>query len=183
MNTDMRYFVLPAIFLSAIVLFDQGGIVSAQADYTRPLIASKEPALVAAGDSVRPFVESDFVPVTKVNEMPQSVRNALGGLLISDAGGPFNAGCMVDSSKPVPMTRLIFAAVSKSKCVMHYEQGGIAHIFKVSCYSLESTGSKPLNSARLLWQTNLGNSKLSSLADLNKLIKAGNLQITLAKQD
>jgi len=130
---------------------------------------------------MKPFNEADFKTVKKVSELPAGVRHALKDCPMSDAGGPFNAGCVVDPRENVPSSRLIFGAFSKDKCIVHYEQGGIAHFYKVACYDLRDANGKEKDSAPLLWSTILMGSGriegLSNLADLNKVIEKGELQV------
>jgi len=135
--------------------------------------------------AIKTFNEADYKTVKKIADLPAGVRHALKDSPMSDAGGPFNAGCVVDPNKPAPMTRLIFAAYSKDKCILHFEQGGIAHFFKISCYELCDKTGREKDTASLLWSTILtGPSRMNgiaNLADLNKLIKSGELQIDPAK--
>lgn len=126
---------------------------------------------------LKPFATAAFSSVTAVAKLPPAMREALKDVPMADAGQPFNVGCVVDSQHPLPFARLIFAAVSPDLCIVHYEQGGIAHFFKVVAYDLSPAGKgEGAGKARLLWSANLNREKVNDLAELNKLIESGQLQ-------
>ena len=112
----------------------------------------------------------------KVSQLPLALRQALSELPMADAGQPFNAGCVINSMKPLPFARLIFAAVSKEDCIIHYEHGGIAHFFILARFRF---GLHPVNQsgqAKLLWRTRIDH-KIADLKQLNILIKDQKLQL------
>lgn len=82
--------------------------------------------------------------IYKMAELPESVKHELKGMNFSDAGGPFNSGCVVSS---VPSHRLIFAALETSPqsaslggdnetCLVHFESGGFLHTYNARLYKL-----------------------------------------------
>ena len=98
------------------------------------LLLSTSPQPVASQATATDVLEStpNDLPLIKITSMlPQSVQAALArtfrqeSLQMANDGGKFNATDFVD--RRYPMRRLIFAAVTGDKCLVHYEKGGYSH--------------------------------------------------------
>jgi len=76
---------------------------------------------------------------------------------MANPGEKFNATDVIRDAS-VPRMRLIFAGISRNKCFVHYERGGIAHSYLIALFKLGPNEFKPL------WRGYCGASK--NLADL-----------------
>jgi hypothetical protein len=94
------------------------------------------------------FLVGDFTIVRDVRQLPAPILQAYterGGsrLVMANPGKSFEAtDYILDSS--VPRKRLIFAAVSRDKCIVSYEQGGIAHSYLIALFRLNSSKVEPV---------------------------------------
>jgi hypothetical protein len=94
------------------------------------------------------FLAGDFKTVRDVRQLPAPILQAYterGGsrLVMANPGKRFEATDYIrDSSEP--RKRLIFASVSKDKCIVSYEQGGYAHTFHIALFRLNSTKADPV---------------------------------------
>jgi hypothetical protein len=122
------------------------------------------------------FYPEHYTTCTKVSQLPQVMGRALSDLPMADAGAPFNAGCVINAMKPLPFARLIFASVSKQDCVLHYEQGGIAHFFIVARYRFDLDNVNQSGQAKLVWRTRTDH-RIADLNELNTLIKEQKLKL------
>ena len=93
--------------------------------------------------------------------LPASISSQVRADDMSDAGGPFNAGCI--RTEGVPSQRLIFGGMGQDYFVLHYERGGIAHQFITELYHREGTNW------HLMWHT--GALEMHSLSELNEKIQ------------
>ena len=67
-----------------------------------------------------------WVQVNSLSELPAGLRASLvASTGLSDRGGPFNAGCVVQ--KDVPQTRFVLGARQPDVLVLAVEHGGFAH--------------------------------------------------------
>ena len=88
------------------------------------------------------FLEGNFSVVKKAKALPRPVLQVFteqGGsrFLLADPGEKFEATDVIDDSS-LPQKRLIFAGVLNDKCFVHYEQGGIVHIYVLAFFTLTS---------------------------------------------
>jgi hypothetical protein len=65
------------------------------------------------------------------SDLPKAWYQAMGMDNMSDAGGPFSAGCTGSE----PHSRMIAAAISDKYGVLLFEQGGIAHFRRLKLFS------------------------------------------------
>ncbi len=100
------------------------------------------------------LLKDKFRIVTKVGELPPSVLAAMAEhtkqhpFRMANPGEEFQATDVI--MKPdLPVRRLVFAGVSDGYCVMHYEIGGIAHLWWVVLLRLSGKeAAKPVWAAR-----------------------------------
>lgn len=95
------------------------------------------------------FLEGDFSLMLKVQSLPGPVLRAFtekGGsrLLMVDPGKKFEATDAITDAA-LPSERLIFAGVSGDRCFVHYEQGGLGHLYVLALFNVTSTDTiKPV---------------------------------------
>jgi hypothetical protein len=95
------------------------------------------------------FLEGDFSIILKVKALPGPVLRAFteeadSRLLMVDAGKKFEATDAITDAA-LPSQRLIFAGVSGDRCFVHYEQGGLRHLYVLALFNMTSTGTmKPV---------------------------------------
>jgi len=123
--------------------------------------------------AAQPFEAAHYKICKKIDLLPKAMLLALADLPMADAGQPYTAGCVVDAAKPAPFARLIFAAVGKTDCLIHYEQGGIAHFFIIAFYRFDHPGRS--EQAELVWRVH-SDEKLESVQDINQLISSGRIE-------
>jgi hypothetical protein len=90
------------------------------------------------------FLEGDFRIVKNVRALPKPVVDALieeGGsrLTMVNAGQEFEATDVISNSS-LPNRRLIFAGIADNRVFLHYEQGGIAHMFILALVRVNAEG-------------------------------------------
>lgn len=84
--------------------------------FALPLVMLAVPAAPAAA----------WVQINSLTELPAGVRASLVAATgLSDRGGPFNAGCVVQ--KDVPQSRFVLGARQPDVLVLAVEHGGFAH--------------------------------------------------------
>ena len=79
-----------------------------------------------------------FAPVTTVAALPASVKEGLAQLFgetlkMAEPGAPFQATDVLGPDR-LPFRRLIAAGCSADHCLVHYEKGGIAHLYYVTLF-------------------------------------------------
>lgn len=85
--------------------------------FALPLVA----LAVQAAPAAQPWAQ-----VNSLSELPASLRASLVAATgLSDRGGPFNAGCVVQ--KDVPSSRFVLGARRPDVLVLAVEHGGFAH--------------------------------------------------------
>ena len=124
-------------------------------------IEIKFPSHHLSSADLQSFLAGDFTTVQDMRQLPGPVLQAYterGGsrLVMANPGKRFEATDYISDSS-VPRKRLIFAAVSKDKCIVHYEQGGLAHSYVIGLFKLSSNKAEPV------WQ---GYCKAKDLEDL-----------------
>ena len=106
----------------------------------------------------RTFLEGKFVLVRKVTDLPIGIRILY---RMADPGERFEATDVIMDST-LPRRRLIFGGVAQNHAFIHYEQGGIAHIYVTEFFLLESA-----DTAVGMWRGYCG--RAETLADLRSL--------------
>jgi len=96
------------------------------------------------------FLMDDFSVINSLSALPPAVLETFRGkgdsrIVLGDPGAHFNATDVI-SDASVPRRRLILAGVSKDKCFVHYEQGGIALFEVIEVFELG-----PQKELRPLW--------------------------------
>jgi hypothetical protein len=91
------------------------------------------------------FLDGDFRIIKDARALPGPVLETFteqGGsrLLIANPGKNFIAGDVIYDSS-VPRKRLIFAGIAGEKCFVHYEQGGIAHMYVLVLFNATSSSA------------------------------------------
>lgn len=120
--------------------------------------------------AVNPEVIDDYHVVHRLEDLPLAVQFELKATPMADAGGSYQVGCVV-RGEPLPLSRLIFAAVSPlhRHCLVHYESGGFAHTYSVKHFVFDA------NQAELLEETYVPQ-KYADLEELLAAIKSGIFQ-------
>lgn len=130
-------------------------------------------AKLAAADRQHLLQAKDAPLVTTMHEIPKEVVEACaaassgGGFQFADAGQPFQVTDVV-TEKDLPAKRLIWAARIPGYMVVHYESGGIAHVYHVMVVSLDSA-----KKAHVVWAA--GAKPMKSYAEFREALTAGKL--------
>lgn len=100
-----------------------------------------------------------FVEVHDVEAFPTSCKEGFARLTgepsfsLANPGQPYRATDALASPTGLPWRRLIVGAVSKDRCVIHYERGGFATLYAVAIFDLSQVGAP-----RFIWgAVNVGN--------------------------
>jgi hypothetical protein len=106
------------------------------------------PSQHLSSNDLQAFLAGDFTIVRDMRQLPGPVLQAYterGGsrLVMANRGKRFEATDYLRDSS-VPRKRLIFAAFSKDKCIVSYEQGGYARTFNIALFRLNSTKADPV---------------------------------------
>jgi hypothetical protein len=137
----------------ACLMLSVGGVMLWKQRYaTKPM--GERPSLDFPSE-VSPFIKvkllmDDFSTINSVSALPPVVLETFrekGGsrVILADPGAHFNPTDVI-SDPSVPRKRLILAGVSKDKCFVHYEQGGIALFNVIEIFELG-----PQKELRPLW--------------------------------
>ena len=91
------------------------------------------------------FLDGDFWIVKNVRALPRPIVDALieeGGsrLTMVNPGQEFEATDAISDSS-LPNRRLIFAGTADNRVFLHYEQGGIAHMFILALLRVNAAGN------------------------------------------
>jgi len=94
------------------------------------------PVLPTVAPSLQAHVRAErFQAVTAVRGLPLGVREELqrmfgsSAMAIADPGAPFQATDVV-TDPTLPIRRLSVAGCSQDHCLVYYERGGIAHVWR-----------------------------------------------------
>ncbi len=85
----------------------------------------------------------------KTSELPPKVKAAFATLVkqpafkMAEPEQPFQVGDDIAPGPPLPVRRLVFAAFDETACFVHYERGGVAHLYYVVAFGLEK-GKDPV---------------------------------------
>lgn len=121
------------------------------------------------------LLSEKMMTIKSVGAVPVPVKAALAVLLhqtklvMADPDQPFQAGDAIMPGRTLPGRRLVFAACDDALCVVHYERGGVAHLYFVVALGLEK-GKEPA----FRWGARV-DSKLEDLAALREAVAAGKL--------
>ena len=121
--------------------------------------------------------ENAFGEISSVKDIPASVLAKFAeiakdpNIKIANPGEKFQATDVI-YEKGLPSRRLIWGGLSKEYCVVHYEQGGYAHSFRVIL--LRRSG----NDATFLWGGAILD-RIKNLLDFRNLLKEDVLDDTL----
>jgi hypothetical protein len=132
---------------------------------------------LAAGDRDKLLKASDAPLVTTMREIPAEVVAACaaassgGGFALADAGQPFQVTDVISNEK-LPGKRLDWAARIPGYMIVHYETGGIAHMYHVMVVALDA-GKK----AHVVWAA--GTKPLKSYAEFRAALIAEKLDDSL----
>ena len=94
------------------------------------------PLLGGLPAALREHLRSEqFAPVTTVAALPASVKEGLAQLFgetlkMAEPGAPFQATDVMGPDR-LPFRRLVAAGCSADHCLVHYEQGGFAHLYYI----------------------------------------------------
>ena len=128
---------------------------------------------LAAADRQHLLQAKDAPLVTAMREIPAEVVEACaaassgGGFQLADAGQPFQVTDVV-TDKDLPAKRLIWAARIPGYMVVHYESGGIAHLYHVMVVALDSA-----KKAHVVWAA--GAKPMKSYAEFREALTSGKL--------
>ena len=111
-------------------------------------VGVQTPAAAPLSATVRDHLRADtLAPIAHIAELPKLVQDALRAnfssptLDMADPGQQWQVTDVVMDPK-LPMRRLISAGCSSDHCLVHYEQGGIAHFYRVLLISVSKTAAK-----------------------------------------
>jgi hypothetical protein len=113
---------------------------------------------------------------TKTSAIPPEVRKAFAAMVgqtsfeMAEPTQPFQVGDDIAPGPPLPGRRLIFTASDEGLCVIHYERGGVAHLFEGVAFEL-SKGEPP----KLAWAA-LFEGKLPDVDALRQAVATGKLR-------
>lgn len=109
------------------------------------------------------FLEDDFRIVKNLRELPKPILDVLteesGRLTMVNPGRQFEATDNINDPS-LPNGRLIFAGVTSKKVFLHYEQGGMGHMFILAFFAINKQGK-----IEPVWRGYCG-----PAADLNDLV-------------
>jgi hypothetical protein len=128
--------------------------------------APSEPLKMPA--EVRKAVQNGgkFREIRKVVDLPAGVLKALtnGGNIMANPGEDWQVTDVIDPGKNLPGRRLIWAASDGTHCLVHFETGGIAHVFHMTVLELGK------DAPRELWS--YSGRPLPELKDLSSFLEA-----------
>ena len=108
-----------------------------------------------------------FTEVNSVKLLPQAVTNEFGGGIV-DPGKAFQV-TDVGSDKG-PSRRLVVAGVAEEYCLVHYEQGGIVHLWMVALFKLSN------GKAKRVWVSRVEPGRNLNLLELKAVVESGKLR-------
>lgn len=111
----------------------------------------------------------------KTSELSPKMKSAFAAFVkqsafkMAEPEQPFQVGDDIAPGPPLPVRRLVFAAFDDSTCFVHYERGGVAHLYYIVAFGLEK-GKDPVfrSGARL-------DGRFENLATLREAVAAGKL--------
>src|SRR5215470_4251355 len=121
------------------------------------------------------LISAKMTVVRSTTAFPPKVKEALAALFgqeklnIAEPDQPFQVGDAIDPRARLTGRHLIFAAFDDALCVIHYERGGVAHLYEVVAFGLEK-GKDPV----FRWGMRAPG-RLEDLAALREAVNAGKL--------
>jgi len=121
------------------------------------------------------LLSAKMTVVRSTGTLPAKTKEALAALFgqktlnMAEPDQPFQVGDAIAPGPPLPGRRLIFAAFDDALCVIHYERGGVAHLYEVVAFGLEK-GKDPV----FRWGMRAPG-RLEDLAALREAVNAGKL--------
>lgn len=101
---------------------------------------SQAPTPAALAGALRDHISNErFGIVTSIRGLPLGVRDGLQTLFgtmaldIAEPGAAFQVTDVIVNPK-LPMRRLVAAGCSTDHCIVYYERGGIAHMWRVAVF-------------------------------------------------
>jgi hypothetical protein len=145
-----RLAVAIAVACSLLFALARTGVLPYCAQASQALGEAPRIEFPAAGISQaerKQFLDGDFKIVRDMKALPPPIINAFteergSRLVMANPGKPFEATDFIRDPS-VPRERLIFAGVLKTKCFLHYEQGGYRHSYIIAFFNVD-TGMKPI---------------------------------------
>jgi len=118
--------------------------------------------------------------VHSTTDLPPKMKAAFAALVhqpafeMAEPDEPFQVGDSIMPGRRLPVRRLVFAVFDDSSCFVHYERGGIAHLYYLVAFGLEK-GKDPVfrSGARM-------DAKLENLPALREAVAAGKLHAPVA---
>jgi hypothetical protein len=132
------------------------------------------PAPAPLSTAVREHLRADaLAPMAHVAELPKLVQDALKANFSSptqmaDPGQEWQATDVVMNPN-LPTRRLISAGCSSDHCLIHYEQGGFAHFYRVLLISVSKTAAK------IEW-TGMSGGPTTNVAEVQAQVVAGKIK-------
>lgn len=136
------------------------GMALAAPSYAQGHGASEAQARVepSFADSTKPpqreidkLTSGSLVEIGKVEALPASCREAFAKLTheaafaLANPGQPYQATDAIGPGQPLPWRRLIFGGLSRDRCLVYYELGGIAATQAVVVFDLSTAGKATLS--------------------------------------
>jgi len=142
--TKIIFFALLGLLITAIV----GAYATMPHGRRLHEVEINFPSKHLSKDQLLSFIDGDFTVVRDIRQLPDPVlqshtENGGSRLVMANPGKGFEATDYIADSS-LPRKRLIFAAVSKDKCIVSYEQGGYAHTFNIALFRLKSNTAEPV---------------------------------------
>ncbi len=148
------------------------------------VLAAASIALLGAGDSGgkglspedrKHLLSGKLTTVHSTADLPPKVKATFAALVhqpafeMAEPEEPFQVGDSIMPGRRLPGRRFIFAAFDDTFCVVHYERGGIAHLYYVVAFGLEK-GKDPVFRSGVRMDA-----KLENLPALREAVAAGKL--------
>ena len=122
-----------------------------------PFLAAASIALLGASDARgglspedrKHLLSGKLTVARKTSELPPKMKAAFATLVkqpafkMAEPEQPFQVGDDIAPGPPLPVRRLVFAAFDETACFVHYERGGVAHLYYVVAFGLEK-GKDPV---------------------------------------
>jgi hypothetical protein len=145
----VRKSVLGAVLVGAALVLSAGFVVAhrwkAASKPLRDGPPVEFPSVEISPLARQRFLDGDFAIVKDVRALPRPVlqlftEQAGSRLLMANPGKEFEATDVIYDSS-LPRKRLIFGGVSDDKCFVHYEQGGLGHMYILAFFRVTSEDS------------------------------------------
>ncbi|HYR45355.1 MAG TPA: hypothetical protein VER78_00020 [Thermoanaerobaculia bacterium] len=111
----------------------------------------------------------------KTSELPPKMKAAFATLVkqpafeMAEPEQPFQVGDAIAPGPPLPVRRLVLAAFDETACFVHYERGGVAHLYYVVAFGLEKGKDPVFRSGTRV------EGRLEDLSTLREAVAAGKL--------